>query len=771
MQKRSTFPSEALWISGEPYEYGAEDAGYYLDHRNHVLSRGFMLTEVPGTAELMLAVLGYALVRVNGWDISGGAPIGEWTNCRHAVLFRSYEVGRFLHAGENTIEIELGNGWYNPSPLKFFGKYDIRGALAEVGTPKALAALMASGRCILATDGSWTCSDGSLLFNNLYLGERVDLRSHSAECRQAVAGRNAYTLLPAPNEPLACAESIPAKSVEPYSAGRAGGRSAVLVDMGCITSGFMAADFAAHAGDIVDIWYAEELDSDGRPSYIANLAGAVGGYKPGEQGKKISGGLGAPETAAEHDRIVCREGRNSYQNRFTIHSFRYALMEGVCASSVVSAAAIPVHAALRQTGSFSCSLEPLNELWDAALASRITNIHSVWEDCPRERLGYAGDAAATMEASLCAFGCHGMIDKALHDFSYDQTERGGIPETAPFVGIQSRGTGPGEGPLLWQAAFPYLCLQDYRWHGDRGLLLEMWPSVRKQMDYLRSRDPEELSSCCLGDHGLVQTDMSGGWKGGTPDIEFTSWATLYGFACMAERLSRIAGESEQVVLGYAEWKDELAAEICRRFQNEDGSFAGRTQTSYAFAGFLGLMDEKLAGASIARLAADAGGILSCGEFGAAMAWRVLHHAGKDETALAWLLRQDAPGLRPMLADGAGTLSESFTDGPYSRNHAMFSSYAAWLMEGLAGIEVAEDAAGADRIIIHPWFAPDIHDLRAALDTCRGEVALSWHEEEGHIVCRVSYPVSVKADVVLGDGWTLSRGEDAERISICAYRTI
>jgi hypothetical protein len=36
--------SGAQWISGPDYDYGSDDAFYYEDHRNHVLSRTFTLT-------------------------------------------------------------------------------------------------------------------------------------------------------------------------------------------------------------------------------------------------------------------------------------------------------------------------------------------------------------------------------------------------------------------------------------------------------------------------------------------------------------------------------------------------------------------------------------------------------------------------------------------------------------------------------------------------------------------------------------------------------
>ena len=50
---------DAPWISGSEFDYGDADAGYYADHRGHMLSTGFELASAPGTAELCIAVLGF----------------------------------------------------------------------------------------------------------------------------------------------------------------------------------------------------------------------------------------------------------------------------------------------------------------------------------------------------------------------------------------------------------------------------------------------------------------------------------------------------------------------------------------------------------------------------------------------------------------------------------------------------------------------------------------------------------------------------------------
>ena len=116
-----TVSDSAKWLSGPIYVYGKDDAGYYRDHRNHVLSRTFSLG-ASSQAELSIAVLGYARALVNGQPLGNIELLGDWTNYTKLVYVRTFDVSDLVHEGENHIEVELGNGWYNPSPLTMFGK-------------------------------------------------------------------------------------------------------------------------------------------------------------------------------------------------------------------------------------------------------------------------------------------------------------------------------------------------------------------------------------------------------------------------------------------------------------------------------------------------------------------------------------------------------------------------------------------------------------------------------------------------------------------------
>ena len=735
---------QAVWICGPAFEYGEDDAGYYSrEYRNHVVSRTF---ELAGTrsVRLAIAVLGYAQVRVNGrpleWNGKCVELLGHWTNYTKAVLYDEFDISAMVHAGENELHIELGNGFYNPAPLTLFGKYNLRERLAEVGTPAVLAAVTQGECTVLATDASWHCEAGRLLFNNVYLGEVADLRPREPQELALNVRANRRTLEPNPVPLCARVGEVPATRVEERGDG-------LLLDFGEMVEGFIDIAFDAHVDDEVELTYAEILDGQGEPVLDPNLAGLVGREMPFGI---CPGGPGAPSPAAQRDVLLCTEGVNLYANTFTYHSFRYVMVCGLQPEALREAKAVYVHNDVRRAGTFACDSDDFTRLLAAAERTKLNNLHDVFEDCSRERFGYGGDMVALATSNLFCFDEQGLLDKTLADFRRDQTERGGLPETVPFMGIGSNGPAYGEGPLLWQLAYPYLAAKVHQYYGRRDLLEREWPGIKRFADYLLSFDPAELAGHCLGDHGSVLT--AGNFKSGTPDKEFTGWcAILWSLRCISEVASRL-GER---VPAYIEAEEDLRTQIGDRFACADGSFGDGTQTACAFAGMLGLGDPARCAELLAEDFERRGDVLTTGIFGTMLAFELLVRCGHNDIVERWLLRREHPSLLSMLDADSGALAEGFSEQFSSFNHAMFSSYAQWFYQGLAGIRVQDDAVGCDRVRIEPCFSRNVNHVTCSYRTPHGVIAVAWERKaSGVLAVNIKVPERICASVcVSGARWS------------------
>lgn len=725
--------ASALWVSGPDFDYGTDGAGYYADHHNQMVAGTFDLAphQLAGT-RLLVASLGYRVVWVNGRRLGDEVLCGEWTRFDKAVCYAAHDVSDLLVPGRNTIRVELGNGWYNPSPLTLFGKYNLRQRLAEVGTPQVLLAVVdAAGDALCQSDASWTWSEGQLTFNNVYLGERRDLGFVGADQGPVTARPNTRQLLPSAVEPCRILGREGAVSVVERD-------GTLLVDVGHMVAGFADMTFRAHAGQRVTVTYAEGVDGDGRPVYDTNLAGMVGLTTP--RGT-CPGGPGAPDLALEQDVITAAEGTNHFVNEFCWHSFRYAVVEGIAAEDLVSFAGVYVHTDLHEAGCLTTDNPFYQDLLDAARRTKLNNVHGLWEDCARERLGYGGDMVALFSSNAFLFDVEGLLDKTIADFRRDQTERGGLPETAPFMGIGSQGPAYGEGPLLWQLAYPYLTVRADQWYGRRDILRREWPHIRRFADYLLSFDPEELGSHCLGDHGSV---VSTGF-GGTPDKALCGWcAILWCLGCVAEVAARLGEGCPDVTAAIG----RLRGQICDRFGHGDGSFGEGTQTSYAFAAALGLGDARALTERLAQQVAADDGVLSPGIFGTMLAFDQLNRYGRDDVVEAWLLREGDPSFRDLLASGSGALAEEFHPFLDSLDHAMFSSYVQWTYQALGGIRVADDAVAADHLVIRPYFSPHTNKVDCSYRTPGGQARVAWERTDDGVTLDLAVPAGTRVDLCL-----------------------
>ena len=720
---------DACWISGDPFIYEPASSYYDESHRNHVMRGVFRLDCVPAAAELTIAVLGYARVSINGIRMDASELLGWWTDYTKAVYSYRVEVADKLTCGANVIEIELGNGFYNPSPLTLFGKYNLRERLAEVGTPRvACAVATVSGEVLVKTDASWTVRAGELLFNNVYLGEARDLRPAPPTEKPATVYRECRELIPAPVAPCVRAGSVSAKRVFTHG-------GAVVIDFGEVVAGFVNLRMAAFEGQRVELVYAETWRDDG--PYAGT---AVAGYAGMETPRGVCpGGPGAPEPAVQRDVLICREGENFFENEFCWHSFRYVTVRGIDAAGILEAKAVYVHTDLHKAGSLELGNRRFELLHEAAIRTKLNNIHGLFEDCARERFGYGGDMIALAASQVFSFDVSGLLDKTLADFARAQTERGGLPETAPFVGIGSNGPAYGEGPLLWQLAYPYLAIQADRIYGRDDLLKREWPGIERFGDYLLSFDPAELSSHCLGDHGSL---IAKGFSNGSPDKEFVGWcAVLWGLELVGEAAGRVGDNGVR----FAFASEGLRAQIVSRFRRADGTFGDGTQTSWAFAAALKLADRSELVERLVR-SIERDGVLTTGIFGTSFAFDLLSRYGYNDVLERWLLREDAPSLLGMLADGNGALIEMFDDPLASCDHAMFSSYDQWFYEGLGGIYVDGGARGCDRMTVRPYLSSATDTFSCAWNTVRGEVRVSWKRVGQTVEIDVSIPEGVEAAV-------------------------
>ncbi len=737
-------PWQGRWIGdGRPVPEADEDL--YRDDPAPLVRKEFVAPERIARARLYVTGLGYYEASINGRRVGDQVLDPGWTNYEKRVFYSVYDVTGLVRAGLNCVGVMLGNGWWNPLPLRMWGRRNLREDL-PVGRPCLIAQLEIEGQdgsvMTVATGPDWQVRGGPVLRNNVYLGEVYDARREVPGWDSpgaSEAGWSPAVLCPGPAGALQAqpqppiritARLRPARVTEPRP-------GVALYDLGRNFAGWARLRLRAPAGTRIRIRFGELLNEDGTLNPLTSVCGQIKGRA--KDGRPI-GGPGAPEIAEQADIYIARGGGEEvYTPRFTFHGFRYAEVTGLAGPpSLDDLEGLRLNTDVAERGEFSCSNDLFNRIQDMVRWTFLSNIFSVHSDCPhREKFAYGGDLVPTADAFLANFDMAGFYRKAAADWADAAREDGMLTDTAPFVGIQYCG-------LVWAMAHPLLQTKLVQHYGDLRIVEDQYETTRRWLDLVARSNPDGLIREGLADHESLEP---------TP-VPALVTPFYHETALMASRLAGLLGRRADE----ARYRD-LAAFIAAAYRSEViGSAAGRyeamTQAGLAVALGLGLVPEAERAAAfdalVAKVRTAGGPRLATGIFGTEHLLDVLSRHGRADLAWALVDRKDFPGWGHMLERGATTLWEhwEFSDDTYSHNHGMFGSVSEWLFAWVAGIQPDPAAFGSDRIVFRPQPVGDLTWAKARIRTVRGEVRSEWRLEGRRFVLDVTVPANATATVYI-----------------------
>ena len=723
------------------------ESGFYEPAAAPLLRKDFKVTRPIKRARIHISGLGYHELRLNGRKVGDHWLDPAWTCYDKRALYVTHDVTPLLHVGDNALGVMLGNGWFNPLPLRLWGFLNLRERLAT-GRPRVIVQLnidYADGSSEqVVTDDSWHTADGPIVKNNIYLGEVYDARQEKADWDstgfddagwRAVAIENAAVgaLRAQALPPIRVTEELPALKVAEAKPG------VFVYDFGQNFTGVARVRLTAKAGTPVVIRYGELLHQDGTLNPMTSVCGQIKGLrKDGPQSGLSIGGPGAPEVAWQSDTYITKGGgEETYTPRFSFHGFRYIEISGLPAAPPLTAlTGLRLHSDVADAGGFSCSNERFNRIQQMCRRTFVSNLIGVQSDCPhRERFGYGGDIVATSEALLLNYDMATFYQKSVEDWADSTGPDGMLSDTAPSTGIDYCGVG-------WGMAHPLLVSQLYRYHGNRRLMVEQYDTAKRWLELVAEQNPAGIVTHGLGDHESLVPAPSPPLV--TP-LYFQS-------ATMLADMARTLGRSDD-----ATRFSKLAAKIQLAYQHDfidskTGVVGPGTQASQAAALYAGLVPEAVRAQSLAVLISDLRdkhqGHLTTGIFGTKFMLDVLTNHGSASVADDVVNQSGFPGWGWMLDNGATTLWEhwSGSDNTFSNNHPMFGSVSQWFFNCLGGIQPSADAVGFDKILIAPQPVGNLQWVKATYQSVRGPVTCDWKKTSNLLEMSVRVPVGATATV-------------------------
>jgi alpha-L-rhamnosidase len=652
----------------------------------------------------------------------------------------------------------LGNGWYNPLPLRLFRRFNLRD-VQQTGRPCVKAQLLlrfTDGTEQWVTTGNhWRTAPGPVVRNNVYLGEQYDARKESPGWSTpsfAAAGWKQAAVVEGPSGALVPRLQPPVRvtAVDKPVKIWEKGKDTFIVDMGVNGSGVARIRVKGPAGRRIGLRYGEDIHPDGSLNWYTTTAGQI------KEMFRLDGGPGAPKNAWQEDGYTLSgRGLETWHPRFTYHGFRYVEITGWPGTpTAADIEALRFHTDLPQTGSFACSNESFNRLDEVVRRTFLSNVHSVQTDCPgREKMGYGADIVVTSEAYMYNYDMAQFYRKTVQDFANEQQPDGGITEIAPYTGIADRGYGGHSGPLGWQLAYPYLIEQLYTFYGDRRIIEQQYDGLVRQMAFLEAKAMQGTFHWDISDHEALD-----------PRPEAFSAASFhYHHALLAACFAGILRRTEDSVR-FATVARNVRQLIRQKYAVPGtGRFDNGTQSAQLFSLWYGFAPN--ADSAFYQLTQEVErhkGHVSTGIFSTKFLFDVLRLRGQPELAYRMVNQKDFPGWLYMLDKGATTLWETWAypaNAP-SQNHPMFGSVSEWFYRSLLGINTL--APGFTRIQIKPQPAGDLTWARGGYTSVQGWIGSEWKRSPDGFELQVVVPANTRAEIWIphAAGTTVTEGGKA-----------
>lgn len=711
------------------------------------------------SARLYICGLGLYEAYINGKKVGEEYLTPYYTDYRYWTQYQTYDIQSYLKAGENRIDVYLGNGWYKGR----FGYMDKSRLQEYYGDQFKLIAdiyLYKDDKTFstIGTDESWIVLKSPINVSGIYEGEMYDSRMEIAlenvperQVRLAVKAQPPRGQLSPmvglgvkKHEVLKVREIIHTKTEE------------TVLDFGQEITGWVAFHPEGKEGKRIILQYGEVMQ-DGK-FYRDNFRTADAMYTFVASGKK--------QFARPH---------------FTFYGFRYVKVMGmeVNESNVNDFEAWALYSDMDETGEICTSNEKINRLIENTKWSQKDNFLDIPTDCPQrdERLGWTGDAQIFSSAACYHMQTAAFFRKYMKDMCLEQAEkRGAVPYVVPDVLTLAREMNCekefdmsedlwGEaGSSVWGDAATIIPWNLYRHYGNRRWLSEQYSNMKQWMDFIIHMDDMYCSGKRLWTCGfhfgdwlsLDGEDRSG--EGGTDKYFVASVYYMYSAELTAKAAEEL-GKKEDAAY-YRKISGQVRDAIRSQYVTGFGRLVIETQTAYVLGIWFEIFKDKEkleAGEHLCALLKANGWKLTTGFVGTGYLCQSLSITGHTDVAYDLLFNEEYPGWLYEVDLGATTIWERWNSllpdgsisstGMNSLNHYAYGVIVEWIYECVCGIKLDEGTPGAHRLLFMPQTDRRLSFVQAEYRSIAGDYKTGWERKKDSICYYLQVPFNCSASFV------------------------
>jgi len=731
----------AEWITDER-QLPESDSLFYLDQPSPLFRKEFRSGKDILSAKLYITAAGYYKAYINGQGIEDNVLDPAWTDFSKRIYYSEYDVTSLLTEGNNCLGVSLGNGFYNPLPLRKWGNRNLR-EVVPVGKPVFIAKLRISyknGKTDeIVSNRSWKYAYGPVLKNDVYIGityndgriipgwDRDGFDDNSWQ--QAIPGKSpGGELMRSFFPPVMITEEInPVKIYSPLE-------GKYIADMGVNFTGTYKIRLSGNKGDTIIFRFGERIYDDGSLNPMTSVAGQIK--------KKGMGGPGAPDIAWQTDSYIIGDEKEAwFTPDFTYHTYRYMEISGLkYQPQLKDITGLFLHTDIQRPNHFSCSSGLLNSIQEITERTFRANLVSVQSDCPaREKFGYGGDLNATAESFIYNFDMRSFYRKTIYDW-VDAMNDSSFVDTAPYVGIKYCG-------ISWESAFLITQYYLYLYYNDTAIVRELYNADKRWMDKAAAIHPEGMVHKGLSDHESLEP----------VPVELIGTCHYLQCARIMQKFASVMGDMENE-RKYDELAQKLKSLVKAEFRDKPLKKKINRQTLFSTLLYHDIIPEEeiKAAADSLKAAVKNGpsGHFSTGIFGTKYVLEALSDYASPQEVFDIVNSTQYPGWGHMVSRGATTVWETWkeSDNIYSNCHPMFGSVTEWFFRRLGGIRPVDDEPGFKKFIISPSLPDELEYVNCSYHSPLGEIISNWKKDgSGGVQYQIKIPEGSTAVVDLQSG--------------------
>lgn len=720
---------------------------------------------------------------INGKKVDNHELDPGWTNYKKVIEYVTFDVVEYLHPGMNMLGAEVGNGWFikmdehytfhfppfmppNPNPYQSFGKYLVLTLDMEI--------LYEDGSCERITaDDSFEVREHPVVMSNVYGSETMDGRKVVEEWCIAKAGDSAKSrydgwdrasIVSADESPKGVMiEQFqpPVKVIQTYEGNYLhtvtgeNGAARQIYDFGQNMSGILEFEVKGKCGDVVRIYPAEKLASNGDVDQMAK--GWV------DVDSCITYTVGKMDVWEK-----CRMHFTYFAGRFV--AVECAAVEYATADNemtVRNLKADAISSAHVTNGSFWCDDTRYMQVYQLVEKAVEANMLSVHTDCPTiERFAWQEPNHLMAPSIFYMKDGKKLWEKFLLDMRVDQHREGDY-----FLDMEGHKFLPGDGlmpsqcpcylpnvlPVPGMGSFydiiPWgsTCILGTWWHyqfyGDVQVIKDNYEAGMRYLEHLKTKvNADGFLNHGLGDWGNPRNDLT---------RENIETAFLYADTVTLAKFADILGYDEErgELEAYADkvrgnYNEKLLIRhpekdfwCYRAFDHADDIFL--TQAGQALPLFWGLVPKEKEDSVIEALAytLEKEGAFICGEVGLPYVIQTARRYGMNDLISRFIMRREHPSYYAFVLDGETTLGEYWENNPRSHCHDMMGHIVEWYYNGIAGIIPEEP--GFSAVLVQPFLPEDMKEFTCSYESVNGGIEVTVKEEGQRILVKVRAAESIK----------------------------